>query len=104
MKGKLVAQLSDSLRFHRLYVACPTALSTEFSRQEYWSGLPFPSPMKRKKDSNSAGSDVAIGVSMSLIALNIICHQCLFCNLQTVAFPPEVYYVHIYLKVEEGRL
>ena len=70
MKGKLVAQLSDSLRFHRLYVACPTPLSIEFSRQEYWSGWPFPSPMKGKKDSNSAGSDVAIGVSMSLTALN----------------------------------
>ena len=24
--------------------ACPTPLSVEFSRQEYWSGLPFPSP------------------------------------------------------------
>ena len=23
--------------------ACPTPLSMEFSRQEYWSGLPFPS-------------------------------------------------------------
>ena len=25
-------------------VACHTPLSMEFSRQEYWSGLPFPSP------------------------------------------------------------
>ena len=25
-------------------VACPTPLSMEFPRQEYWSGLPFPSP------------------------------------------------------------
>ena len=25
-------------------VACQTILSLEFSRQEYWSGLPFPSP------------------------------------------------------------
>ena len=25
-------------------VACQTSLSTEFSRQEYWSGLPFPTP------------------------------------------------------------
>ena len=25
-------------------VACRAPLSTEFSRQEYWSGLPFPSP------------------------------------------------------------
>ena len=25
-----------------LTVACQTSLSMEFSRQEYWSGLPFP--------------------------------------------------------------
>ena len=25
-------------------VGCQAPLSTEFSRQEYWSGLPFPSP------------------------------------------------------------
>ena len=25
-------------------VACQSPLSMEFSRQEYWSGLPFPSP------------------------------------------------------------
>ena len=25
-------------------VACQTPLSIEFSRQAYWSGLPFPSP------------------------------------------------------------
>ena len=25
-------------------VACQARLSMEFSRQEYWSGLPFPSP------------------------------------------------------------
>ena len=25
-------------------VACQTPLSMEFSRQEYWSGLPFPTP------------------------------------------------------------
>ena len=32
--------MSDSLRPH----ACHFPLSMEFSRQEYWSGLPFPSP------------------------------------------------------------
>ena len=26
------------------YTACQAPLSVEFSRQEYWSGLPFPSP------------------------------------------------------------
>ena len=27
-----------------LTVACQAPLSMKFSRQEYWSGLPFPSP------------------------------------------------------------
>ena len=35
--------VSDSLRRHELYVACQVPLSMGFSRQEYWSGLPFPS-------------------------------------------------------------
>ena len=40
----LVAQSSPTLRAHGLYVAHQPPLSTEFSRQENWSGLPFPSP------------------------------------------------------------
>ena len=28
-------------------VACQAALSVEFSRQQYWSGLPFPPPGDR---------------------------------------------------------
>ena len=36
--------MSDSLRPHELYVACQAPLSRRFSRQEYWSGLLFPSP------------------------------------------------------------
>ena len=35
--------MSDLLRHHRLYT-CQAPLSMGFSRQEYWSGLPFPSP------------------------------------------------------------
>ena len=35
---------SDSLQPHGLYIAHQVPLSMEFSRQEYWSGLPFPSP------------------------------------------------------------
>ena len=34
--------MSDSSRLHGLWVQAP--LSTGFSRQEYWSGLPFLSP------------------------------------------------------------
>ena len=36
--------VSNSLRPHGLYVAHQASPSMEFSRQEYWSGLPFPSP------------------------------------------------------------
>ena len=36
--------MSNSLQPHRLYVAYQAPLSMGFSRQEYWSGLPFPSP------------------------------------------------------------
>ena len=36
--------LSDSLQHHGLTVACQALLSIGFSRQEYWSGLSFPSP------------------------------------------------------------
>ena len=36
--------MSDSLRPHGLTVARHAPLSMEFSRQEHWSGLPFPSP------------------------------------------------------------
>ena len=40
---------AQSLRHVRLcdlrdYIACQAPLSMEFPRQEYWSGLPFPSP------------------------------------------------------------
>ena len=35
---------SDALQPHGLYVACQASLSMEFSRQEYLSGLPFPTP------------------------------------------------------------
>ena len=34
--------MSDSLQPHGL--SCQAPLSMEFSKQEYWSGLPFPSP------------------------------------------------------------
>ena len=36
--------VSDSLQPHGLYVAHQAPLSMKFFRQEYWSGLPFPTP------------------------------------------------------------
>ena len=41
--GGLVAKLSPTLVIPWI-VACQAHLSMGFSRQEYWSGLPFPSP------------------------------------------------------------
>ena len=42
--GQRSDPLSNSLQPHGLYVAHQASPSMEFSRQEYWSGLPFPSP------------------------------------------------------------
>ena len=36
--------MSGSLRPHGLYIAHQAPLSMGFPRQEYWSGLPSPSP------------------------------------------------------------
>ena len=36
--------MSNSLQPLDYYIAHQTPLSREFFRQEYWSGLPFPSP------------------------------------------------------------
>ena len=39
-----VTQLCPTLCNSMDYIARQASLSMEFSRQEYWSGLPFPSP------------------------------------------------------------
>ena len=44
ISGRSCSVVSDSLRPHGLYVTYQAPQSMEFSRQEYWSGLPFPSP------------------------------------------------------------
>ena len=36
--------VSNSAQPHELHAACQGPLSMGFSRQEYWSGLSFPSP------------------------------------------------------------
>ena len=40
----LCSVVSDSLQPYGLYIAFQAPLSMGFSWQEYWSGLPFPSP------------------------------------------------------------
>ena len=44
--------------------ACQAPLSMEFSRQEYWSGLPFPSP----GDLPNPGTELPSPVSLSYTA------------------------------------
>ena len=42
MHAKSTSVMSESVTLWT--VACQASLSVGFSRQEYWSGLPFPSP------------------------------------------------------------
>ena len=44
--------------------ACPAPLSMEFSRQEYWSGLPFPSPEELPDPGIKPGSPALRAVSL----------------------------------------
>ena len=53
--GGLVAKLCPTLAIPWT-VACQAPLSMGFSRQEYWSGLPFPSPGDRPNPGNEPGS------------------------------------------------
>ena len=47
--------MSDSLQPHELYVAHEPLPSMEFSRQEYWSGVPFPSAQENSGQIQSPG-------------------------------------------------
>ena len=40
----LCTVMSNSLQPHGIFVAHQAPLSMEFPRQDYWSGLPFPTP------------------------------------------------------------
>ena len=44
MKMKVIIAQSCLTLCNPWTVLCQSPLSMEFSRQEYWSGLPFPSP------------------------------------------------------------
>ena len=60
--GGLVHKSCPTLETPRT-VACQAPLSKRFSRQEYWSGLPFPSP--------GALSDS--GIEPRSLALQVVC-------------------------------
>ena len=56
-------------------VACQTPLSMEFSRQEYWRGLPFPNPgledihtLKLQVFPNSSPCNIPLGVAYSKLS------------------------------------
>ena len=60
-------------------VACLALLSIEFSRQEYWSGLPFPSPDPMRwciLNTHHKVWDMAISqYTLAILLLNIISNQ-----------------------------
>ena len=45
-------------------VACQASLSMEFSRQEYWSGLPFPTPGNFPDSGTEPGSPALLADSL----------------------------------------
>ena len=59
MKG-LIAQSCPTLCDPMNCVARQAPLSMEFSRQEYWSGLPFPSPGMRGPFFSTQGWDLGL--------------------------------------------
>ena len=54
---------------HGLFIALQVPLSTEFSRQEYWSGLPFPTPGHFSDPGSKPGSPAWQADSLSLCHL-----------------------------------
>ena len=58
-------------------MACQALLSIGFSRQEYWSGLPFPSPVRKYEVSEVS-------------ELKLLSHVQLFATPRTVAYQAPV--------------
>ena len=56
-------------------VACHAPLSVEFSRQEYWSGLPFPSPGDLPDSGIEPGSPALQVDSLPSEPPGILCSQ-----------------------------
>ena len=58
----MCAELLQSCLFVTLWtIACQDSLSMGFSRQEYWSGLPLPSPKDLPDPGVESGSPVSAG-------------------------------------------
>ena len=61
-------------------------MSTEFSRQEYWSGLPFPSPFHVLAVVNSASVNTGVHVSFSGFVSSGICLEMVLLGCIVVLF------------------
>ena len=59
-------------------IACKAPLSMGFSRQEYWSGLPFPSPGDLPNPGIEPGSTCIIGRRFTLSYLSHLFSSCCF--------------------------
>ena len=62
----LVAQLCPTLCDPMGYIVCQAPLSMGFSKQEYWSGLPLPSPGHLPNPGIKPGSPVGEADSLPL--------------------------------------
>ena len=81
--------MSDSLQSHGLYIALQASLSMEFSRQEYWSGLSFPSPGNFPDPGIKSGSPVLQADSLSSESPGDVN------NIITIDFDYQFLYSHI---------
>ena len=89
--------MSESLGPHRLTVACQGPLSMEFSRQEYWSGLPFPSPGVLPDPGSKLESLALAGRFFFIFLFFLICGE--FCHtLKSLPLShqgPYIYYCRV---------
>ena len=90
-------------------VACQASLSMEFSRQEYWSGLPFLSPGDFLNPGIEPGSPAlqedSLPTELELYQFSSVAQSCLtLCDhvdYSTPVFPvhhqlPELAHIHVY--------
>ena len=65
LEVKIVKSLRRVLLFAIPWtIACQAALSMGFSMQEYWSGLPFPSPRVKNPPANTGDARDAGSIPM----------------------------------------
>ena len=95
--------VSNSLRSHGLYVACQAPLPMEFSRQEYWNGLLFPSPGNSPDSGITPGSPTLWADSLASEPPGKPFKQTLL-NLKTVDYLVTHLDCEYYMKIKHSGL